>query len=63
MLCHGSDGDHEVVGGPHHDGGEVDVHRLIATNGPTEGNSALDLVALGYGGFVLNRLSLFRLWW
>jgi hypothetical protein len=46
VFCHGFNGDHEVVGGPHHDRGEVFVHRSVATNGSAQGDGPFDLIDL-----------------
>jgi hypothetical protein len=62
VFCHGFDGDHEVVGGPCHDGGERFVHRSITMNGLAEGDGPIDLFDGRDGSFEFDVLNLFRFW-
>jgi hypothetical protein len=63
VLSHGGYGDHEVVSRPGHDGGEVDVHCSVVTDGLAEDNGSPDLVYLRRSRLVLDVLSDLRLWW
>jgi hypothetical protein len=63
MFGHCSYGNHKFVGRSRHDGGELNIHRLVATNGSTEGDGSPDLLSWRRSRLILNLLSSLGLWW